>query len=109
VFAVVAAVLSLVGCWPGIHLAGVAAACSIVAVLVSSFSNGGQIGMIFELYRNCAGYYAEMEQDIQSTMRVPVCQREDGELYHQKIALQLGRCDQMPMFSSEEKTAGKLF
>ncbi|KAH9558223.1 hypothetical protein CY35_07G126500 [Sphagnum magellanicum] len=109
VFAVVAALLSLVGCWPGIHLAGVAAACSIVAVLASSFSNGGQIGMIFELYRNCAGYYAEMEQDIQSTMRVPVCQREDGELYHQKIALQLGRRDQMPMFSSEEKTAGKLF
>ncbi|CAN5974405.1 unnamed protein product [Sphagnum jensenii] len=109
VFAVVAALLSLVGCWPGIHLAGMAAACSIVAVLVSSFSNGGQIGMIFELYRNCAGYYVEMEQDIQSTMRVPVCQREDGELYHQKIALQLGRCDQMPMFSSEEKTAGKLF
>ncbi|CAM6009977.1 unnamed protein product [Sphagnum balticum] len=109
VFAVVAALLSLVGCWPGIHLAGVAAACSIVAVLVSSFSNGGQIGMIFELYRNCAGYYAEMEQDIQSTLRVPVCQREDGELYHQKIALQLGRRDQMPMFSSEEKTAGKLF
>jgi len=109
VFAVVAALLSLLGCWPGIHLAGVAAACSIVAVLVSSFSNGGQIGMIFELYRNCAGYYAEMEQDIQSTMRIPVCQREDGELYHQKIALQLGRCDQMPLFSSEEKTAGKLF
>jgi hypothetical protein len=109
VFAAVAAVLSLVGCWPGIHLAGVAAACSIVAVLVSSFSNGGQIGMIFELYRNCAGYYAEMEQDIQSTMRILVCQREDGELYHQKIALQLGRRDQMPLFSSEEKTAGKLF
>jgi hypothetical protein len=109
VFAVVAAVLSLLGCWPGIQLAGVAAACSIVAVLLSSFSNGGQIGMIFELYRNCAGYYAEMEQDIQSTMRIPVCQREDGELYHQKIALQLGRRDQMPSFSSEEKTAGKLF
>ncbi len=109
VLAVVAALLSLVGCWPGIHLAGVAAACSIVAVLVSSFSNGGQIGMIFELYRNCAGYYAETEQDIQSTIRIPVCQREDGELYHQKIALQLGRHDQMPMFSSEEKTAGKLF
>ncbi len=82
VFAVVAALLSLLGCWRGIQLAGVAAACSIVAVLVSSFSNGGQIGMIFELYRNCAGYYAKMEQDIQSTMRIPVCQREDGKLYH---------------------------
>ncbi|CAK9276711.1 unnamed protein product, partial [Sphagnum jensenii] len=108
-FAVVAALLSLAGCWPGIQLAGVAAACSIVAVLVSSFSNGGQIGMIFELYRNCAGYYAEMEQDIQSTMRIPVCQREDGELYHQRIALQLGRRDQTPLFLSEENSVGKLF
>ncbi|KAH9551720.1 hypothetical protein CY35_09G027800 [Sphagnum magellanicum] len=105
-----AALLSLLGCCqPGIHLAALASACSIAAVFGSSFSNGGQIGMIFELYRNCAGYYEQMVQDIQSTIRVPVCQREDGELYHQKIALKLGRRDNMPLFSSEEKTAGKLF
>ncbi|CAK9883149.1 unnamed protein product [Sphagnum jensenii] len=105
-----AALLSLLGCCqPGIHLAALASACSIAAVFGSSFSNGGQIGMIFELYRNCAGYYEQMVQDIQSTIRVPVCQREDGELYHQKIALKLGRRNNMPLFSSEEKTAGKLF
>jgi hypothetical protein len=105
-----ASLLSLLGCCqPGIHLAALASACSIAAVFGSSFSNGGQIGMIFELYRNCAGYYEQMVQDIQSTIRVPVCQREDGELYHQKIALKLGRRDNMPLFSSEEKTAGKLF
>ncbi|CAK9279124.1 unnamed protein product [Sphagnum jensenii] len=105
-----AAILSLLGPrWPGIDLAALASACSIAAVFGSSFSNGGQIGMIFELYRNCAGYYEQMVQDIQSTIRVPVCQREDGELYHQKIALKLGRRDNMPLFFSEEKTAGKLF
>ncbi|CAK9237400.1 unnamed protein product [Sphagnum troendelagicum] len=105
-----AALLSLLGCCqPGIHSAALASACSIAAVFGSSFSNGGQIGMIFELYRNCAGYYEQMVQDIQSTIRVPVCQREDGELYHQKFALKLGRRDNMPLFSSEEKTAGKLF
>ncbi len=110
VFAGSAALLSLLGCCqPGIHLAALASACSIAAVFGSSFSNGGQIGMIFELYRNCAGYYEQTVQDIQSTIRVPVCQREDGELYHQKIALKLGRRDNMPLFSSEEKTAGKLF
>jgi hypothetical protein len=58
---------------------------------------------------NCADYYAGTEQDIQSTMSVPVCQKEDGESYHQKIALQRGRRDQMPLFSSKEKTAGKLY
>ncbi len=96
VFAMVAALLSLLGCWPGIQLAGVVAACSILAVLVSSFSNGGQIGMLFELYRNCPGYYAEMEQDIQSTMRIPICQREDGEFVAPKDGLQLGCRDQTP-------------
>jgi hypothetical protein len=110
VLAASAALLSLFGsCWPGIHLAALASTCSIAAVFGSSFSNGGQIGMIFELYRNCAGYYEQMVQDIQRTIRVPVCQREDGELYHQKIALKLGRRDNMPLFSSAEKTAGKLF
>jgi hypothetical protein len=34
-----------------------------------------------------------------------VCQREDGELYHQKIALKLGKRDNIPLFSSGEKTA----
>jgi hypothetical protein len=50
-----------------------------------------------------------MVQDIQSTIRVPVGLREDGELYHQKIALKIGKRDNIPSFSSEEKTAGKLF
>ncbi len=45
----------------------------------------------FDIYRNCTGsYVAEMEQDIQSTMKVVDCLRDDGELYHQKFALQLG-------------------
>ncbi len=90
-------------------MAALASACIIAAVFGSSFSNGGQIGMIFELYRNCAGYHEEMVQDIQSTIRVRVCQREDGELFHQKIALKLGKRDNVPLFSSDEKTAGKLF
>lgn len=59
-------------------------------------------------YRNCTGYHEQMVQDIRSTIRVPVCQREDGELYHQKIALKLGKRDNIPVFSTEEKTAGKL-
>jgi len=97
----------------GIHLLPLAnlisSICSIAAVGCSSFSNGGQIGMIFELYRNCAGYYEEMEQEIQTTIRLPVSQREHGELFHQKIALQLGRHDCIPLFSSQERKIGKLF
>jgi hypothetical protein len=65
--------------------------------------------MIFELYRNCAGYYEDMEQEIQTTIRLPVSQREHGELFHQKIALQLGRHDCIPLFSSKERKIGKLF
>jgi hypothetical protein len=40
-------------------------------------------------------------------MRVLVCHREDQELYHQKIALQLGGHDQMLWLSEEETAAGK--
>jgi hypothetical protein len=75
----------------------------MVAVFAASFSNGRQIGMIFELYRNCAGYHEQMVQDIQSTIRVPVCQREDGELYHQKIALKLGKHDNIPCFHPRKR------
>ena len=86
-----------------------AAACSMAAMFCFSFAHGGQIGMIFEMYRNCAGAYADMDNTIQRAIRMPVCQREDGELLHQKIALQLGRPNQLPLVPAEEKTAGRVF
>lgn len=88
---------------------GLAGACSVAAMFTFSFSHGGQIGMILEMYENCIGAYVGMDQTIQKVIRTPVCQREDGELFHQKIALQLGRQNRLPLLQPEDKTAGAAF
>lgn len=67
------------------------------------------MGMILEMYENCIGAYVGMDQTIQKVIRTPVCQREDGELFHQKIALQLGRQNRLPLLQPEDKTAGAAF
>lgn len=88
---------------------GLAGACSVAAMFTFSFSHGGQMGMILEMYENCIGAYVGMDQTIQKVIRTPVCQREDGELFHQKIALQLGRQNRLPLLQPEDKTAGAAF
>ena len=108
-FAAAATFFNMVQCLPGVQATDLAAVCSIMAMFCFSFSHAGQVGMIYELYRNCAGAYADMDHSIQRAIRLPVCQREDGALFHQKIALQLGRRDRIPLVNVGDKTAGKLF
>ena len=59
------------------------------AVVVNSLEHGGQVGMIFEMYRSSAGFYKHMEETIDSTLKAD--NRENGELFEVKTALQLGR------------------
>lgn len=68
-----------------------AASCSVMAAFAGSFLHDMQLGMVFELYRNSAGYYADVESDIKETLREPVEKRENGALFRQRIAYQLGR------------------
>lgn len=107
-----AALLNILQCVPAVASAPTttaAALCSAMAMFCFSFAQGGQIGMIFEMYRNCAGSFADIDNTIQRAIRMPVCQREDGELFHQKIALQLGRENQVPLVRPGDKTAGSVF
>jgi hypothetical protein len=107
-----AALLNVLQCVPAVASAPTATAaalCSAVGMFCFSFAQGGQIGMIFEMYRNCAGSFADMDNTIQRALRMPVCQREDGELFHQKIALQLGRQNHVPLVQPGDKTAGSVF
>lgn len=113
-FVVAAAVLNMLQFLPWqfpfpLLTTGLAGACSVAAMFTFSFSHGGQIGMILEMYENCIGAYVGMDQTIQKVIRTPVCQREDGELFHQKIALQLGRQNRLPLLQPEDKTAGAAF
>lgn len=63
-----------------------------LATVVNSLEHGGQVGMVFEMYRTSAGFYKHMEETIESNLNQgEVDKRENGELFEVKVALQLGR------------------
>ncbi|KAA8520118.1 hypothetical protein F0562_014374 [Nyssa sinensis] len=63
-----------------------------LASVVNTFEHGGQVGMVFEMYRSNAGFFSLMEESIESNLTErDVERRENGELFEMKVALQLGR------------------
>ncbi|XP_058080434.1 probable F-box protein At4g22030 [Magnolia sinica] len=76
------------GSWAA--LVGVAG--GALASIVNTMEHGGQVGMVFEMYRNCAGSYRLLEESIESNLRErELHKRENGEVFEMKLALQLGR------------------
>ncbi|XP_068655693.1 probable F-box protein At4g22030 [Aristolochia californica] len=76
------------GSWPA--LLGVAA--GALATVLNTLEHGGQVGMVFEMYRNSGGFYHLLEESIRSTLKEEdVGKRENGEVFEMKVALQLGR------------------
>lgn len=69
----------------------IAVGAGTLATIVNSLEHGGQIGMVFEIYRNAAGFYQLLEESIESTLEGELERRENGDLYETKVALQLGR------------------
>ncbi|EHA8592060.1 putative F-box protein [Cocos nucifera] len=62
------------------------------ATVVNTLEHGGQVGMVFELLRNCGGFYRRLQEEIESNLGERDLQkRENGELFEMKMALQLGR------------------
>lgn len=115
VAAAVAAMACVVGAVGGegveqqVAAGAVAAGCGVAAWAGHAVSSCFQLGMVFEMYRNCAGYYAELEGEIERVLRVPVELREDGGLVHRRVAAKLGRPDRVPLLAPGERLAGKLF
>lgn len=62
--------------------------CGALASVVNAMEHGGQVGMVFEMYRSNAGFFKLMEESIESNLME---RRENGELFELKTALQLGR------------------
>ena len=63
-----------------------------MASVVNTMEHGGQVGMVFEMYRSNAGFFRLMEETIESNLNErDVGRRENGELFEMKVALQLGR------------------
>ncbi|KAJ3691957.1 hypothetical protein LUZ60_012307 [Juncus effusus] len=59
--------------------------------VVNTLQHGGQLGMIFEIFRNCAGLFRKMQEEIESNLNeTEVEKRENGEVFAMKIALELG-------------------
>ncbi|XP_044497723.1 probable F-box protein At4g22030 [Mangifera indica] len=76
------------GSWAAV-LAVVAGA---LATAVNTLEHGGQVGMVLEMYRNCAGFFTLLEESIESTLNESdVEKRENGGMFVQNVALQLGR------------------
>ncbi|KAG5546556.1 hypothetical protein RHGRI_018661 [Rhododendron griersonianum] len=63
-----------------------------LATVVNTIEHGGQVGMIFEMYRSSAGFFMLMEENIQSTLEEREAEeRENGEAFETEVALKLGR------------------
>ncbi|KAJ4838751.1 hypothetical protein Tsubulata_029161 [Turnera subulata] len=66
--------------------------CGALASVVNAMEHGGQVGMVFDMYRSNAGFFKLMEETIESNLNERnVWGRENGEILELKMALQLGR------------------
>ncbi|XP_045804926.1 probable F-box protein At4g22030 [Trifolium pratense] len=63
-----------------------------MAAAVNTFEHGGQVGMVFEMYRTSGGFFKLLESSIESSLEEKDLERrENGELFEMKLALSLGR------------------
>ncbi|KAF7811189.1 putative F-box protein [Senna tora] len=63
-----------------------------LATSINAFEHGGQVGMVFEMYRNCGGFFKLLEETIESTLEERDYEkRENGDVFEMKVAMQLGR------------------
>ncbi|RZB89981.1 putative F-box protein [Glycine soja] len=63
-----------------------------LASVVNTLEHGGQVGMVFEMYRTTTGFFKLMEESIELNINEQdPHKRENGELFEIKVALQLGR------------------
>ncbi|KAJ0017197.1 hypothetical protein Pint_09855 [Pistacia integerrima] len=83
---------AFVGSPHGPWAAVVAMAAGALATTVNTLEHGVQVGMLLEMYRYCAGSFKLLEESIDATLNESeVEKRENGEMFEQKVALQLGR------------------
>ncbi|CAJ1962519.1 unnamed protein product [Sphenostylis stenocarpa] len=63
-----------------------------LAAAINSFEHGGQVGMVFEMYKASGGFFKMLETSVESALEEEDLERrENGELFEMKMALKLGR------------------
>ena len=78
------------------HLGAVPAVVGVLggalASVVNAVEHGGQVGMVFEMYRCNAGFFRLVKETIESNLKErDVQRRENGQVLEMKVALLLGR------------------
>lgn len=62
-----------------------------LAAAINGLEHGEQVGMVFEVYRNCGGFFKLLEETIEDEVEEKDFERrQNGELFEMKIALMLG-------------------
>ncbi|XP_057764935.1 probable F-box protein At4g22030 [Salvia miltiorrhiza] len=90
--------------------AAVAVVGGALASVVNSLEHGGQVGMVFEMYRSNAGFFKMMEESIEWNLKEgDLERRENGEVFEMKVALQLGRSLSQLRDLDVDEFASKLF
>ncbi|XP_031260301.1 probable F-box protein At4g22030 [Pistacia vera] len=83
---------AFVGSPHGSWAAVVAVAAGALATTVNTLEHGGQVGMVLEMYRYCAGSFTLLEESIEANLNESeVEKRVNGEMFVQNVALKLGR------------------
>ncbi|XP_066325225.1 probable F-box protein At4g22030 [Miscanthus floridulus] len=105
----------------GSWASGAAALCGALAAAANTVEHGWQLGMLFDMFRNVAGFYRKIQEDIEACLdEADVERRENGEVFQTKVALLLGRSTSdlrqfremaSPSFKDDDINdfAGKLF
>ncbi|ERN02739.1 probable F-box protein At4g22030 [Amborella trichopoda] len=62
-----------------------------LACVVNSFSHGGQVSMVFKMYKNNARFYQLLDKSLSSSLDKRPVEREHAELVVMRLALQSGR------------------
>nr|XP_043616552.1 probable F-box protein At4g22030 [Erigeron canadensis] len=63
-----------------------------MASVVNTVQHGGQVGMVFEMYRSNAGFFEMIKESIESNLKEKDLEsRENGQVFEMKVALRLGR------------------
>ncbi|XP_042947091.1 probable F-box protein At4g22030 [Carya illinoinensis] len=63
-----------------------------LATIVNTIQHGGQVGMVFEMYRNAGSFFRLLKETIEAALEEKYLERrENGELFETKVTLQLGR------------------
>jgi hypothetical protein len=83
---------AFIGSSSGEAAAGAAVRCGALAAAANTVEHGWQVGMLFDMFRNVAGFYRKVQEDIEACLdEADVERRENGEVFQTKVALLLGR------------------